>query len=89
MDGVFPDERTFYYLAELDSAEEFDKPETWVKANPSMGLSLNLEILKEDWEKDKRTPEERLDFITKQFNWFSRSSDLSYLDYETIQKNKK
>ncbi len=31
LDGVFPDERTFYYLAELDSAEEFDKPETWVK----------------------------------------------------------
>ncbi|MCY9198117.1 terminase large subunit, partial [Bacillus atrophaeus] len=89
LDGVFPDERTFYYLAELDSIDEFEKPETWVKANPSMGLSLNLEILKEDWEKDKRTPEERLDFITKQFNWFSRSSELSYLDYETIQKNKK
>ena len=62
---LLDDERTFYYIAELDNTSEFEKPEEWIKANPNMGVSLDLDTLVEDWEKDKRTPEERSDFITK------------------------
>lgn len=83
------DERTFYFLAELDSEEEFEKPERWIKANPNMGVSLNLVILKEDWDKDKRTPQERSDFITKQFNVFANNSEQSFLDFETLKRNNK
>ncbi|WP_085523857.1 terminase large subunit [Tuberibacillus sp. Marseille-P3662] len=89
LDGVIEDERTFYFLAELDSEDEFEKPEMWVKANPNMGLSLDLETLKEDWEKEKRTPQERADFITKQFNIFADTSEQSFLDYEVIKRNEK
>ncbi|WP_368652377.1 terminase large subunit [Ornithinibacillus sp. 4-3] len=89
LDGAVFDERTFYFIAELDDQKEFDKPEEWIKANPNMGVSLDLDILKEDWEKDKRTPEERSDFITKQFNFFVNASNQSFLDYQTIKKNNK
>lgn len=89
LDGVLIDERTFYYIAELDDQKEFNKPETWVKANPNMGVSLDLEILVEDWEKDKRTPEERSDFITKQFNIFANGSNMPFIDFDTLKKNDK
>ncbi|GGJ48534.1 phage terminase large subunit [Virgibacillus kapii] len=89
LDEVVNDERTFYFVAELDSNEEFEEPEEWVKANPNMGVSLDLDILIEDWEKDKRTPEERSDFITKQFNIFVNASKLPFIDYDTLKKNKK
>lgn len=89
LEGVIDDERTFYYMAELDDEKEFEQPETWVKANPNIGLSLDLEVLKEDWEKDKRTPSERSDFITKQFNIFADNSEESFLDYEIIKRNNK
>nr|WP_233711350.1 terminase large subunit [Lederbergia citrisecunda] len=89
LDEVFPDERTFYYIAELDDEKEFEKPEEWIKANPNMGVSLDLDILKEDWDKDKRTPEERSDFITKQFNFFVNANNQSFLDYNTLKKNNK
>lgn len=89
LEGVITDERTFYYLAELDSEEEFEQPEMWVKANPNMGVSIKLQDMIEDWEKAKRTPSERNDFITKRFNRFVNSSEESFLDFETIRKNDK
>lgn len=89
LDEVIEDERTFYFMAELDSEEEFDRPDLWIKANPSMGVSLHLPTLREDWEKDKRTPAERSDFITKQFNIFVDNADESFLDFATLKKNNK
>ncbi|WP_146217247.1 terminase large subunit [Paenibacillus pabuli] len=89
LDEVIEDERTFYFMAELDSEVEFDRPDLWIKANPSMGVSLHLPTLREDWEKDKRTPAERSDFITKQFNIFVDNADESFLDFATLKKNNK
>ncbi len=89
LEGAIQDERTFYYLAELDNDEEFEKPETWIKANPNMGVSLDLDVLMDDWDKDKRTPEERSDFITKQFNIFANGSKVPFIDFKTLEKNDK
>lgn len=89
LDGALVDERTFYFIAELDSQKEFDKPEEWVKANPNIGVTLDLDILIEDWDKDKRTPEERTDFITKQFNMFANRSKLPFIEYDVLKKNDK
>ncbi len=89
LEGSEEDERTFYFMAELDDEKEFEYPEEWIKANPSIGVSLNLPNMIVDWKKDKRTPEERSDYITKQFNFFSDNSQQSYLDYQTIRKNNK
>lgn len=89
LDGLIVDERTFYYLAELDSEKEFEEPETWIKANPNIGVSLDLEIMMEDWAKDKRTPEERSDFITKQFNIFINANKMPFIGIDTLKKNNK
>lgn len=89
LNGVITDERTFYYLAELDDESEFEKPEMWIKANPNLGISIKLSDMVEDWEKAKRTPSERTDFITKRFNKFVNGSEESFLDYEIIKKNDK
>lgn len=89
LNGVITDDRTFYYLAELDDPKEFDQPEMWIKANPNLGVSIKLEDMIEDWEKAKRIPAERNDFITKRFNIFVKSDEQSFLDYEVIKRNKK
>lgn len=89
LEGSNVDERTFYFIAELDSVKEIEKPEFWIKANPNIGVTLDLVTLREDWEKDKRTPQERTDFITKQLNFFANNSEQSFLDFETLKKNNK
>jgi len=82
------DERTFYYLAKLDEPEEADKPELWIKANPNIGL-MDFVNLVTDWKKDRKIPQEKADWLTKQFNLFSDVGELSFVDIPTIKKNNK
>jgi phage terminase large subunit-like protein len=82
------DERTFYYVAKLDDPKEADNPEMWIKANPNLGL-MSVVSLITDWKKDKKTPASKADWLTKQFNIFSDVDELSFVDIQTIDKNKK
>lgn len=81
-------ERTFYYLASMDNEEEIDDPSLWIKANPNLPMMQGLKMMNE-WKKSRRVPGERLDWITKVFNLFSESSELSFLDNDTILENAK
>lgn len=80
------DERTFYYLASLDSKEEMNDPSKWAKANPNIGL-MQLADLITDFKKNRRTPSELADWVTKQFNIFSEVDELSFITPEILQKN--
>lgn len=82
------DERTFYFLAKLDNPEEADDPRMWIKANPNIGL-MDFINLVTDWKKDRVNPQEKADWLTKQFNLFSDVGELSFVDIPTIKKNNK
>jgi phage terminase large subunit-like protein len=77
----------FTFICELDSPEEVDDPDTWIKANPSLGVLLDIERLKLDWERCKLVPQERSDFITKQLNIFCDASEARFVDIEVIERN--
>ncbi|EVC65692.1 terminase large subunit [Staphylococcus aureus] len=87
LDQIIEDERTFYYLASLDDDDDINDSSNWIKANPNLGVSIDLDEMKEEWEKAKRTPAERGDFITKRFNIFANNDEMSFIDYPTLQKN--
>lgn len=80
------DERTFYYLAKLDDQKEANDPEMWVKANPNICLMQMVDMVS-DFKKDRKNPQEMSDWITKQFNIFSETDELSFVTTETILKN--
>jgi len=82
------DERTFYYLAKLDDKQEANDPEMWVKANPNICLMEMVDMIG-DYKKDRKNPQELADWITKQFNIFSETDELSFVNTETILKNNK
>ena len=82
------DERTFYFLASLDDKEEMNKPSMWIKANPNIGL-MQLGDMITDFKKNRRTPSELADWVTKQFNIFSEVDELSFITPEILSKNKR
>ena len=59
LNGIIEDERTFYYLASLDDEDDINDSENWIKANPNIGVSIDIEVMKEEWVKAKRIPAER------------------------------
>lgn len=87
--GVIPNERAFYFIAELDPDDDVDDPANWIKANPNLGVSMQLEKMIEEWERAKLIPQERSDFITKRLNRFVDSGHQSWLSWEVIQRNDK
>lgn len=85
--GEIRDERTFYYIAEIDEDDDPEDYQNWIKANPNMGVTLNLDTLIEEWESRKHVPAERADFITKRLDVFVKADELSFIDYEALKRN--
>ncbi|GIP38648.1 terminase [Paenibacillus sp. J31TS4] len=87
LEGIITDERTFYFMAELDPEDDLENPDNWIKANPNLGVTLKLETLVEEWDTRKHIPAERNDFITKRLNRFVQSDEQSFIDFEIIRAN--
>lgn len=79
-------ERTFYFLAQLDDMSEANDPRTWVKANPNFGL-MEIADMINDFKTDRRSPKELSDWVTKQFNIFAETDELSFITPETLALN--
>ena len=90
MGKLLPDvgDRMFCFICELDSTEEIEQPDKWVKANPGMGHTLHLDELVKQWERCKHIPSERADFITKQLNIMVNADDMAFVGPEIIRRNR-
>ena len=64
-DYVNPRVSIWYY--KLDSIEEVDHPELWVKANPNLGLTVSWETYEMDKERAEKSPSNRNDILAKRF----------------------
>lgn len=82
-------DRMFVYIDEIDEEDDPTDPAFWPKANPSLGKLLDIEDLKDEWERVKSIPAERANFINKQLNVFTSVDEMSFLDIKTIRKNNK
>lgn len=87
LEGVIDQDRKFYFMAEMDNVDEIENPELWIKANPNMGVSLDLPSLIDDWNTDKHTDAEKNDWITKQFNIFVDNDEMSFVGIEILKRN--
>ena len=82
-------DRMFVYIDEIDEDDDPSDPACWPKANPSLGKLLDIEDLKDEWERVKSIPAERNNFINKQLNVFTSVDELSFVDVKIIKKNNK
>ena len=80
-------DRVFVYIDEIDEGDDPEDESCWGKANPSLGVLLNLDDLIDEWERCKVIPAERSNFINKQLNVFTSVDELSFLDPKTIKAN--
>lgn len=62
------DERFLSFIYELDSLDEWDQEDKWIKANPGLGTIKSLEVLRGYVSKAKTTPDFKPTVLTKDFN---------------------
>ncbi len=80
-------DRMFAYIAELDETDDVEDTAAWVKANPGIGTTLQMDTLLETWKRAKLIPSERADFICKQLNIMVNADDMAYVQPEVIRRN--
>ena len=64
-DYINPHVSIFWYR--LDSIDEVDKPDTWRKANPNIGKTVQYSVYQLDVERAEKAPATRNDILAKRF----------------------
>lgn len=80
-DEGYEDYRLLPLIYELDSRDEWDKPECWSKANPGLGRIKSIQTLADSVEKAKRDPTFLPTVMVKDFN-VPENTNAAWLSYE-------
>ncbi|WP_428001807.1 terminase large subunit [Acidovorax sp.] len=73
--NVVQDERVFGIIYTLDDGDDPMDPEVWIKSNPNLGKSVQLDELKAQASKATAMPSALSNFLTKRLNvWVSGES---------------
>ena len=81
LDGKIVNERFIPFIYELDSPDEWDKEECWIKANPGLGTIKSLDFLRGSVQKAKDDPAYKPTVLVKDFN-LKQTSESAWLRYE-------
>lgn len=65
--GEYVNPHVSIWWYKLDSIDEVNKPDMWVKANPGLGKTVNYEIYQLDVERAEKAPAARNDILAKRF----------------------
>ena len=71
----------------LDNIEEVGKPETWLKANPNIGRTVDWEAYQLDVERAEKAPATRNDILAKRFG-IPMEGFTYYFTYEETELHK-
>ena len=66
--GEVEDDSTFYALYSLDEDDDINDPDNWIKANPSLGVTMTLDDMIVNYKKAKLTTTDFTSFVVKNLN---------------------
>lgn len=73
-DGIIPDWTHLCLVHRADPKDDIDSPETWKKANPSLGYTIDPDEFRADLERAKRVPVELAEFKRLRLNIVTASA---------------
>ena len=85
-DYINPHVSIWYY--KLDSVDEVNNPELWIKANPNLGKTVSYETYQLDVERAEKAPSTRNDILAKRFG-IPMEGYTYYFTYEETLPHKK
>ena len=75
LENVVEDDSYFGIIYTLDEGDDWQAPELWIKANPNLGVSVNLRQLEDECIQAKSEPAKLSAFLTKHMSvWTSARS---------------
>ena len=83
-----PNKRFLPFIYELDSPDEWDKEECWIKANPGLGTIKSYDYLRQMVSKAKSDPSFKPTVLVKDFN-LKQNSTSAWLPWDVLNNEEK
>ncbi|MGF7161275.1 phage terminase large subunit-like protein [Rhodoligotrophos appendicifer] len=74
LDGTLDDPETLVVVYAADPEDDWTKPETWMKANPNLGVSKKLEFLQNECRQAQQLPRLENDFKRYHLNMWTEQA---------------
>lgn len=87
--GEYNDPHTSVWYYKLDSLEEINYPEMWVKANPNLDYTVSYDIYQQEVEKAENVPSARNEILAKRFGIPTEGYTYFFTYEETIPHPKR
>jgi phage terminase large subunit-like protein len=68
LEGKYQLDNVFSLIFGIDEGDNWKDEETWVKANPSLGVTVQMDYLRREFQKALRSGSKEVDFKTKHLN---------------------
>jgi phage terminase large subunit-like protein len=81
LDGTFDDDQLLALIYTLDSEDKWDDEATWIKANPNLNVTIQLDELRKRCEEAKQTPGKQNPFRRLRLNMPTDQAEL-WLDMD-------
>ncbi len=73
--GTVPDTSFFPFIREATADDDWTDPQTWAKANPSLGLTVKSEDIANELEEARRSPAKENSFRRYRLNQWTQQAD--------------
>lgn len=87
LEGQKEDDSTFIMIHDLDEGDDWEDETTWIKANPNLGVSVNMDFLRAEYQKAVNQPSKAPNFKTKHLNMWVDAPEI-WIPTEIWKKNK-
>jgi phage terminase large subunit-like protein len=87
--GEYENDRVSIWWYKLDSIDEVNNPEMWLKANPNLGQTVNYDVYHQDVERAENAPAARNDILAKRFGIPMEGYTYFFTYEETLPHRKK
>lgn len=87
--GEYPNPHVSIWWYKLDSIDEVNNPEMWIKAQPNLGKTVTYETYQLAVEKAEKVPSERNDILAKRFGIPMEGYTYFFTYEETQPQNRK
>ena len=81
--GITTDYNTLAIIYEMNRIKDIDDEECWYQANPNLGVSKNLDYLRNKVQKSKDNPQDLSNILCKEFN-IRQTTSQAWLSYSVL-----
>jgi phage terminase large subunit-like protein len=86
LEDTIRDDHFFAYIAELDEGDDWQDERNWIKANPSLGVLVPLENLRNAAADAQAIPSSKRDFLRYHMNMWPSTTSTGWIDVNDLAK---